>query len=124
MNNDIYVGGQVVDQWGTFKRNKRDIIKTFKIDNQEYNLKIILEDFYNKALVYTNFFDSTNYILISYNTIVAETKGDKFIIYGYYSQTTAKHINAFLEYFGIKRLSKKEIEQNSDKWLDKKDYIL
>jgi hypothetical protein len=41
---------------------------------------------------------------------VAEYDGEKMFLYGYYSQTTAKHINYFLKKFGFKSLNKKEIE--------------
>ncbi len=123
MNKNIYVGGQTIDQWGTFKRNKKDIIKEFKNDGNNYILTKNFEGFYNKALMYQNENDTSNYVLVSYNTIVAEIKNDKFIIYGYYSQTTRKHINAFLNYFGIKSMWKKEIEQNANKWLKVIDYM-
>lgn len=117
MNNDIYVGGQVVNQWGTFKRNKRDIIKEFENDGNKYILTKNFNGYYNKALMYQNENNLNNYILISYNTIVAEINGSEFVVYGYYSPTTARHINEFLDWFGLKRMSKKEIEQNANKWL-------
>ena len=117
MNENIYVGGQVVDQWGTFKRNKRDIIKEFENDGNNYILTKNFNGYYNKALMYQNENNTKNYVLVSYNTIVAEINGGKFIIYGYYSPTTARHINEFLDYFSIKGMSKKEIEQNTNKWL-------
>ncbi len=82
-----------------------------------------LKGFYNKALIYQNNYNSYNYILVSYNTIVAEIKDDKFIVYGYYSQTTARHINAFLNYFGLKLLSKKEILDIENTWQQSKNYI-
>lgn len=123
MNRKIYVGGGTVDQWGTFKRNKRDIIENFENEGNNYILTNNLGGFYNKALIYQNYLDSCNHVLVSYNTIVAEIKGDKFIIYGYYSKTTATHINAFLNFFGLKTLSKKEILNIEDSWQQRKDYI-
>lgn len=114
---NVYVGGQIIDEWGTFKRNKRDIIKEFENDGNKYILTKNFDGYYNKALMYRNENTTFNYVLVSYNTIVAEIKKDKFIIYGYYSQTTARHINKFLDHFGIKEMSKKEIEQNANKWL-------
>lgn len=115
----VYVGGQTVDQWGTFKRNKRDIIKEFEKDGINYILVKNFKGHYNKALMYQNKENSNHYILISYNTIVAELKDNKYIVYGYYSPTTARHINAFLEHFGIETLWKKEIERIAGEWQEK-----
>lgn len=112
----VYVGGQTVDQFGTFKRNKRDITKEFKKDGTNYILVKNFKEHYNKALMYQDNNNSNHYILISYNTIVAELKDNKYIIYGYYSLTTARHINTFLEHFGIETLQKKEIETIVGKW--------
>lgn len=50
--------------------------------------------------------------LLSYDAFVAEfnhTK-NKMKINGYFSQTTASHINAFLNYYGFDSCSKKELE--------------
>ncbi len=50
--------------------------------------------------------------LISYTTKVAhynhETK--EMVVNGWYSTTTATHINAFLDYYGFKTCTKKELE--------------
>lgn len=50
--------------------------------------------------------------LKSYGTIVAEYnhKTKKMIVHGWYSNTTATHINAFLDYFGFPLSNKKEME--------------
>lgn len=50
--------------------------------------------------------------LQSYNTIVAEYNHaeNKMKVNGYYSQTTASHINAFLSYYGFDTCNKKELE--------------
>lgn len=50
--------------------------------------------------------------LESYDTIVAEynPRGNKVRVFGYYSPTTATHINAFLNYYGFDSCSKKELE--------------
>jgi hypothetical protein len=50
--------------------------------------------------------------LQSYETIVAEYNHNTNImkVFGYYSPTTARHINAFLEYYGFDTCSKKELE--------------
>ena len=112
----VYVGGQTVDQWGTFKRNKRDIIKEFKKDGGNYILVKNFQEHYNKALMYQDNNNSNHYILISYNTIVAEIKNNKYIVYGYFSPTTARHIDTFLQWFGFKALSKREVEKIAGKW--------
>ena len=36
MKSNVYVGGQIIDELGTFKRNKRDIIKEFENDGNIY----------------------------------------------------------------------------------------
>ena len=109
------LGGHIIDQWGTYKRNKRDIVKKIKYNNKIYKMIRNLDGFYNKALIYQNVKNSSNYILLSYETIVAEYNGEYMTIYGYYSQTTTKHINAFLERFGFKGMSKSEMLQNINK---------
>jgi len=50
--------------------------------------------------------------LKSYETIVAkyDTTNNKMTVFGYYSPTTATHINAFLDYYGFKTCTKKELE--------------
>lgn len=112
----VYCGGGTVDQWGTFKRNKRDIIVTIKYDNTPYELIDNLKGFYNKALVYKDLWNSGHLILVSYNTVVAECIGNKYILHGYYSQTTAKHISAFLANIGAQMLSKREILEQEGTW--------
>lgn len=50
-------------------------------------------------------------ILYSYNTRVCELDNNNNIIkIGYYSQTTARHINDFLQQNGLAKMSKKEID--------------
>lgn len=48
--------------------------------------------------------------LKSYHTIVAVKQGKTIKVKGYYSRTTAIHINEFLQQNGVKPLSKKEME--------------
>lgn len=50
--------------------------------------------------------------LESYDTIVAEynPRENKMRVFGFYSKTTASHINAFLDFYGFKTCSKKELE--------------
>ena len=49
--------------------------------------------------------------LISFETIVAEynTKEDVINVFDWFSMTTAKHINSFLELYGFRNVSKKDI---------------
>ena len=55
--------------------------------------------------------------LKSYTTIVAEYNHytNEMKVFGYYSPTTAKHINSFLDYYGFDTCSKKELENYGNK---------
>lgn len=50
--------------------------------------------------------------LISYTTRVASYnhKTNEMSVYGWYSNTTAKHINAFLEFYGFNKCNKKQMQ--------------
>lgn len=50
--------------------------------------------------------------LISYTKRVASYnhKTNEMSVYGWYSKTTASHINAFLEFYGFEKCSKKQLE--------------
>ena len=50
--------------------------------------------------------------LLSYDTIVAEYhhETNKMIVNGWYSNATSSHVNAFLEYYGFDKCTKKEME--------------
>lgn len=78
-------------------------MKTFKLE------PVNQKSFYSKAIVTVDNDIST---LKSYSTNVATYNHitNVISIKGYYSQTTAKHINAFLNYYGFDSLSKKEIQ--------------
>ena len=67
------------------------------------------KSFYGKCKVIK---DSNISSLISYTTTVARYFHDtnKMEVYGYFSATTATHINSFLKYYGFDTCSKKEIE--------------
>ena len=57
------------------------------------------QSFYGKALV----IELDGYIwLKSYNTIVAEIKDGVPKVYGYYSNTTSRHIKEFLKQHGFR----------------------
>lgn len=66
------------------------------------------KSFYGKAIVTVNNDVAT---LTSYTTEVAtyNTKTKELTIKGWFSGTTAIHLNAFLEYYGLPKMSKKEI---------------
>lgn len=74
------------------------------------------KSFYHKAKVYRN--NEGSIFLMSYSTIVAEIKDEAITIdghrqakvFGWYSMTTARHINEFLQQHGFSKLSKKEME--------------
>lgn len=76
------------------------------------------KSFYGKAKVYKD--DKGHLLLMSYSTIVAEiTDGiatedgrSTVKVNGWYSATTARHINDFLYQHGFKTMSKKEMEEN------------
>ena len=65
------------------------------------------KDFYGKANVIT---EGEQTKLKSYGTIVAVKEENKIKVRGWYSKTTAIHINEFLRQNGASSLSKKEME--------------
>ena len=79
--------------------------------DQEFELKPVnnRKSFYGKAKVITKNGISD---LISYSTKVASYNHitNKMSVFGWYSNTTASHINSFLQYFGFKKCTKKELE--------------
>lgn len=80
--------------------------------NNTYTLESIhgsQKSFYGKAVVTE--LDNGKKILTSYNTDVCELDSDNNIIkIGYYSQTTARHVNEFIIQHGHNKMTKKEIE--------------
>jgi len=67
------------------------------------------KSFYGKAAMFEN---DGIYQLQSYDTIVAkyDKNANHLQIFGWYSATTARHINSFLVYHGFSTLSKKEMQ--------------
>jgi hypothetical protein len=65
------------------------------------------KSFYKKANVIV---EGGQTKLKSYSTIVAVKEGNKIKVNGYYSKTTAIHINEFLRQNGASSLNKKEME--------------
>lgn len=106
------LGGEwIYNGYGSnYKRNKRNIVEFLRYDNRYFTLYEILEGYYNKAIIYKED-GKENYILLSYETVVAEYKEGKMVLYGYYSRTTSNHINSFLRKFNYLPMSKKEIEK-------------
>ena len=49
--------------------------------------------------------------LKSYSTIVAVKQGKTIQVKGWYSKTTAIHINEFLQQNGVSKLNKKQMEE-------------
>lgn len=85
----------------------------YKLQPQYDNAK----SFYGKANVYRN--DKGSIFLMSYETIVAEiideaispTGKRQINVFGWYSMTTARHINEFAQQYGFNKMSKKEMER-------------
>jgi hypothetical protein len=65
------------------------------------------KSFYGKANVQKNGNITT---LTSYSTVVAQKIGNTITVKGWYSTTTARHINEFLQQNGLDRMSKKEMQ--------------
>lgn len=76
-----------------------------KVETQTFTL----EEFKGKATIVKNGDVSQ---LFSYDTNVANFHHsiNKMQVKGYYSPTTARHINAFLEFYGFDRCTKKQLE--------------
>lgn len=69
--------------------------------------------FYGKA---TLLHDGDLTKLRSYNTIVAtyNHKTNEIKVFGWYSSTTARHINEFLHFYGFDAMSKKEMDSHQE----------
>ena len=75
------------------------------------------KSFYKKANVYKD--DKGHILLMSYTIIVAEITDamatedgkPKLKVNGWYSNTTARHINEFAQQYGFNKMSKKEMER-------------
>ena len=80
-----------------------EIKQVYELNSQYNNQK----SFYGKAKIIE--YKNGDKDLISYTTKVASIINNKLFIYGYYSNTTARHINEFLLQHGFKKMSKAEI---------------
>jgi len=66
------------------------------------------KSFYGKARIVEH--ENGDKDLISYTTTVASIKNDILYVYGWFSNTTARHINEFLKQNGFAPMTKKEME--------------
>lgn len=114
MNKIKKAGFSVVkDQYGDYEVIADRPIKESKKSLKEapvYDLSPRFDSrksFYNKAKVDTGKGDENK--LYSYNTLVAEIKNGKPVVYGTYSQTTLRHIKDWLKQNGFKAESSKQI---------------
>jgi len=77
------------------------------------------KSFYGKAVVveHINSLAQVKSTLKSYNTTVAEYNHDtnEMKVFGYYSATTARHINAFLDFYGFDTCTKQELNNYNKK---------
>jgi len=75
------------------------------------------KSFYKKAFVYRD--NEGKILLMSYTTIVAEIHDELITedgkrhlkVNGWYSNTTARHINEFAQQYGFAKMNKKEMEE-------------
>lgn len=95
------------------KKVLNDFIERLNIEELEYRdfdyLQSIYDtrtDFYKKAKIYVI---GEFKVLVSYSTIVAGVYKNEFYIKGWYSQTTTRHINEFLQQNGFNKISKKQM---------------
>ena len=84
-------------------------MKTFELEPNNGR-----KSFYGKAIV---IIENNVAKLKSYDTIVCEydMNNNKMLVFGWYSNTTAKHISAFLNYYGFDTCTKKELLTYNDK---------
>lgn len=103
--------------WYTTRYMQPDDLKEMRAEYREIkknNAAFALDDFGNRALIIPT---NNGYILKSYYTEVAEIRDGKFIkLWGGYSATTLKHINAFRKHYGFLTISKRE-------WIELKEGI-
>ena len=94
--------------------------------SQDYDLKPQYDSaksFYGKARVRVE--DNGDKALISYNTKVAEIRGGQLFIHGWFSVTTARHINEFMRQHGHDSMAKKDMDAyiNPDERHDSDSFI-
>lgn len=85
-------------------------MKTFQLQptngRKSFSSKCHVNQYESEGITYSD--------LISYGTRVAYyNHDDNFAsVHGWFSATTATHINAFLEFYGFDPMTKKEMEKN------------
>ena len=67
------------------------------------------KDYYGKAKVHE--LDDGTRVLSSYDIKVAQVKDGKLTVFGWYSATTARHINEFAMQHGFPKMTKKEMQE-------------
>lgn len=79
------------------------------------------KSFGQKAYLIEN---NTTFKLRSYNTITAEYNklSKKLTVHGYFSATSARHLQSFLAFLGLPAMTKKEIEASVNN--DKNTYLV
>lgn len=103
-----------VKEHKTTKTTKKSLKESKLVEKPLYDLKPrydARQSFYNKATVDTGD-DGKQNKLYSYNTLVAEIKDGKPVVYGTYSQTTLRHIKDWLLQNGFKAENKAQIEKD------------
>ncbi len=90
-----------------YRRNKSEIEKVDTYKGEQYYLVDIPQEHYNKCAIYED--NKGNSYLLSYDTIVAEIYNGDLKIYGYYSPTTNRHLNTYLNRYGYQSMNKKEV---------------
>lgn len=96
-----------------YRRNKSDIEKVKMYNGEQYYLAEIPQYHYNKCAIYED--NKGNSFLLSYDTIVAEIINNKLKIYGYYSRTTNRHLDTYLNRYGYPTMGKKDVENYINK---------
>ena len=86
-----------------FEEIKGDVKNIYKLSVRYGNC----QSFYGKAHIIVT--DKGQY-LKSYDTIVAKIENNKPTVFGWYSSTTGRHINEFLQQNGFNKMTKKEME--------------
>jgi len=89
-------------------------LKANKMKTTELTPTDSRKSFYGKARIIEETNEAGERVskLLSYSTIVAEYNhnSNTMTVNGWYSATTARHINSFLSYFGFNTCSKSELE--------------
>lgn len=93
----------------------RELRNEYKSDKK--NGAFTLDGFNGRAVIVPI---DNGYLLKSYETEVAAiVNGEFYKLWAGYSVTTMKHINAFREWYGMHKISKREwIETNSPEWIE------